>query len=60
MQRRIAENVASLVPDGATLQMGIGGLPDAVWEFLGDRKDLGIHSEMCSDGALPLDRIGSD
>ncbi len=54
VQRRIAENVASLVPDGATLQMGIGGLPNSVWECLAGRRDLGIHSEMCSDGAVPL------
>ena len=54
VQRRIARNVASLVPDGATLQMGIGGLPNSVWECLADHRDLGIHSEMCSDGAVPL------
>jgi 4-hydroxybutyrate CoA-transferase len=54
VQRRIAENVASLIPDGATLQMGIGGLPNSVWECLGGHKDLGIQSELCSDGALPL------
>ena len=46
LQRRIAENVASLIPDGATLQTGIGGIPDAVLGHLWDRRDLGIHSEM--------------
>jgi acyl-CoA hydrolase len=58
LQRRIAENVASLVPNGATLQIGIGGIPDAVLACLRDRKDLGIHSEMCSDGVIPLIESG--
>jgi len=58
VQYRIAQNVASLIPDGATLQVGIGGIPDAVLHFLGDRKDLGIHSEMCSDGVIPLIEAG--
>jgi acyl-CoA hydrolase len=58
VQRRIAQNVASLIPDGATLQTGIGGIPDAVLACLWDRKDLGIHSEMCSDGVIPLIEAG--
>ena len=58
LQRKIAENVASLVPNGATLQIGIGGIPDAVLSCLRDRKDLGIHSEMCSDGVVPLIEAG--
>jgi acyl-CoA hydrolase len=58
VQRRIAANVASLIPDGATLQMGIGAIPDAVLACLGDRHDLGIHSEMCSDGVIPLIEAG--
>jgi|SRR5579871_2900986 len=58
LQHRIAENVASLVPNGATLQIGIGGIPDAVLSCLRDRKDLGIHSEMCSDGVIPLIEAG--
>jgi len=58
LQRRIAENVASLVPNGATLQIGIGGIPDAVLSCLRDRKDLGVHSEMCSDGVIPLIEAG--
>lgn len=53
--RLIAEN---LVEDGATLQMGIGGLPNAVFEALKNHKDLGIHSEMFSDGVLPLVESG--
>ncbi|MBI3667193.1 MAG: acetyl-CoA hydrolase/transferase family protein [Acidobacteria bacterium] len=58
LQRRIAENVASLIPDGATLQMGIGGIPDAVLACLRDKRDLGIHSEMFSDGVIPLIEAG--
>ena len=58
LQMRIARNVASLIPDGATLQMGIGGIPAAVLSFLGDRRDLGIHSEMFSDGVIPLIESG--
>lgn len=54
VQERIARNVAMLVPDGATLQMGIGGIPDSVWSCLKDHRDLGIHSEMVSDGIVPL------
>jgi acyl-CoA hydrolase len=50
----IGRNVADLIEDGAVLQTGIGGIPDAVLQFLGDRKDLGIHSELVSDGVIPL------
>lgn len=46
--------VASLIEDGATLQMGIGGIPNAVLSFLSQHKNLGIHSEMFSDGIIPL------
>lgn len=58
LQARIGEHVASLIPDGATLQLGIGGIPDAVLACLGDKRDLGIHSEMCSDGVVPLIEAG--
>jgi len=58
VQRRIARNVASLIPDGATLQVGIGGIPDAVLGCLGDRRNLGVHSEMCSEGIIPLIESG--
>src|SRR5262249_35014422 len=54
LNREIARNVASLIPDGATLQMGIGGIPDATLACLRDRKDLGIHTEMFSDGVVEL------
>lgn len=53
-EEAIGRYCASLVEDGSTLQLGIGGIPDAVAHFLGDRKNLGIHSEMISDGILEL------
>jgi acyl-CoA hydrolase/RimJ/RimL family protein N-acetyltransferase len=56
--RQIAENVASLISDGDTLQMGIGRLPDTVLLSLMDRKDLGIHTEMFSDGVMHLVNAG--
>ncbi len=55
---RVARNVASLIPDGATLQTGIGGISDAVLTCLGDKRDLGIHTEMCSDGVIDLIESG--
>src|SRR5262250_1452235 len=58
MHVAIARNVAGLIEDGAVLQTGIGGIPDAVLPFLMDRKDLGIHSELVSDGAMPLIEAG--
>jgi acyl-CoA hydrolase len=54
MHTAIARNVASLIEDGAVLQTGIGGIPNAVLPFLMDRKDLGVHSELVSDGVIPL------
>ena len=53
-QTRIGQHIADLVEDGATLQLGIGAIPDAVLQALSDRRDLGIHSEMFSDGVLDL------
>ncbi len=58
MHRAIARNVAGLIEDGAVLQTGIGGIPDAVLPFLMDRKDLGVHSELVSDGVIPLIESG--
>ena len=46
------------MPDGATLQLGIGAIPDAVLLFLKHKKDLGIHSEMFSDGVVELAEAG--
>jgi acyl-CoA hydrolase len=58
LQHRIAQHVASLIPDGATLQTGIGGIPDAVLSCLASRKDLGVHSEIIADGVIPLIESG--
>ena len=51
---KIGEYVAELIPDGATMQMGIGAIPDAVLNFLYDKKDLGIHTELFSDSVIDL------
>lgn len=51
---KIGKNVAELIDDGATLQMGIGAIPDAVLKYLHEKKDLGIHTEMFSDGLIDL------
>lgn len=51
---KIGKNIAELIEDGSTLQMGIGAIPDAVLTKLYDKKDLGIHTEMFSDGVIPL------
>ncbi|MBS9768070.1 MAG: acetyl-CoA hydrolase/transferase family protein [Flavobacteriaceae bacterium] len=55
---QIGKNVAGLIEDGATLQMGIGGIPNAVLSQLGNHKNLGIHTEMFADGVLPLYEAG--
>lgn len=52
--KRIGQYIADLIQDGSTLQLGIGTIPDAVLSCLGDKKDLGIHSEMLSDGVIDL------
>lgn len=57
-ERAIAEHVASLVPDGATIQIGIGGVPQAILEALGNHHDLGVHSGMLCDGMVPLVESG--
>ena len=56
--QKIGQNIADLIEDGSTLQMGIGAIPDAVLGLLGDKKDLGIHTEMFSDGVIPLVESG--
>lgn len=58
VEKAIGRNCATLIPDGATLQLGIGAIPDAVLLFLKDKKDLGIHSEMFSDGVVELAEAG--
>lgn len=54
VEEKIGSNVANLIEDGSTLQLGIGAIPDAVLTFLDDKKNLGIHSEMISDGVVEL------
>ena len=58
VELRIGELIAALVPDRACLQMGIGAIPDAVLARLGDKRDLGVHTEMFSDGLVPLLKSG--
>lgn len=58
IEKTIGRNCASLIEDGSTLQLGIGAIPDAVLLFLKDKKDLGIHSEMISDGVVELVEAG--
>lgn len=58
VERAIGENCGRLVPDGATMQLGIGSIPDAVLLFLKDKKHLGIHTEMFSDGIVELVEAG--
>ena len=58
IERRIAERASAYVPDGATVETGLGALPDAVLQALGDRRDLGIHSGALGDGIVDLMRRG--
>ncbi|MDD5284633.1 MAG: acetyl-CoA hydrolase/transferase C-terminal domain-containing protein [Desulfuromonadaceae bacterium] len=55
---KIAAHIAGLIPDGATMQLGIGAIPNAVLKYLLDKKDLGIHSELISDGVIDLVEAG--
>jgi 4-hydroxybutyrate CoA-transferase len=55
---KIAGYIAELIPDGATMQMGIGAIPDAVLKYLFEKKDLGIHTELFSDGVIDLVEAG--
>lgn len=59
VELQIGRNVASLIEDGSTLQMGIGSIPDATLKALGNHKDLGIHTEMFSDGVVDLYKQGA-
>jgi acyl-CoA hydrolase len=58
VEARIGQLIADLIDDGSTLQMGIGAIPDAVLSRLGNKNDLGIHTEMFSDGLIPLIESG--
>jgi 4-hydroxybutyrate CoA-transferase len=55
---KIAGYIAELIPDGATMQMGIGAIPDAVLKYLYEKKDLGIHTELFSEGVIDLVEAG--
>jgi len=57
--RGIGQNVARLVEDGSTIECGIGRIPQALVEFLKDKKDLGIHTEMFSDWIIDLIECGA-
>lgn len=57
-EQAIAQRCAGLIEDGATLQLGIGSIPDAILGALTHHRDLGVHTEMCSNGILPLIRSG--
>jgi len=59
VHRAIARHVAALIPDRATLQIGVGGIPEAVLASLKDHKGLGVHTEMFSDGLIPLIESGA-
>lgn len=59
VETRIGENCASLIKDGDCLQLGIGSIPDAVLLFLKEKNDLGIHTEMFSDGCVKLMKAGN-
>ncbi|HEY5530320.1 MAG TPA: GNAT family N-acetyltransferase [Thermoleophilia bacterium] len=58
ISRAIGENIASLVDDGSTIEMGIGRIPHAALEFLGGKKDLGIHTEMVTDAVIDMIEAG--
>lgn len=54
VERAIGNHIAELVPDGATLQIGVGGIPNAVLDALKDHRHLGVHTEALTDGIVPL------
>jgi acyl-CoA hydrolase len=58
IHRAIGRRITNLIPDGATLQTGIGGIPEAVLGFLRDHRDLGFHSEMIPEGVVDLIECG--
>ena len=55
---KISSSIAELIPDGATIQMGLGTIPDTVLKYLYDKKDLGVHTELFSDGVIDLVEAG--
>ena len=59
LHREIGRRISSLIPDGATIQTGIGGIPEAVLGFLGGHRNLAVHSELIPEGALALVEAGA-
>ena len=57
--RQIAEYIAALVEDGSTIEFGIGRIPQAMFGFLKDKKDLGVHTEMVTDNLIELIECGA-
>jgi 4-hydroxybutyrate CoA-transferase len=58
LHMRVGQHIAEMIPNGATLQMGIGSIPDAVLKNLGSHKDLGVHTELFSDGVIDMVEAG--
>jgi acetyl-CoA hydrolase len=58
LSMQIGQHIAGLIEDGSTMQMGIGGIPDSVLHYLSDKKDLGVHTELFSDGVMKLIQEG--
>lgn len=58
LHMQVGKHIAEIIPDGATLQMGIGSIPDAVLQNLTDHRDLGVHTELFSDGVVDLVEAG--
>ncbi len=58
VEKKIGEHIAEYIPDGATIQLGIGGIPNAVAYFLHEKKDLGVHAEILSDAVAELAELG--
>jgi 4-hydroxybutyrate CoA-transferase len=58
VEKQIGQHIAALIPDGATLQMGIGTIPDAVLASLTGKRNLGVHTEMISDGVIQAMEAG--
>ncbi|HPZ45114.1 MAG TPA: acetyl-CoA hydrolase/transferase C-terminal domain-containing protein [Coprothermobacter proteolyticus] len=58
VDKRIGEFIADLIEDGATIQLGIGGIPNAIAQFLVDKKDLGLHTELMTEGVVDLIEAG--
>ena len=59
LEKRLAENVTRLVPDGATIQVGYGAISESITPFLAEKKDLGLHSEMFPESAMTLTQQGA-